>query len=99
MAYSLQTLKVFAAMLEDQSGQHFGYELMKQTKLMSGTIYPILARLENEGILESDIEEIDPVVAGRRARTYYRLTGHGVKAARNSLRDALSTLQTVKVGG
>jgi PadR family transcriptional regulator, regulatory protein PadR len=93
MAYSMQTLKVLAAMLEDQSGQHFGYDLMKQTKLLSGSMYPILARLENDRILTSAIEEIDPKVEGRRARRYYTLTGQGIKVARDQLREAQTALQ------
>ena len=99
MASSLQTLKVFAAMLEDQSGHHFGYELMKQTKLLSGTIYPILARLENDGILESAVEDIDPKVEGRRARRYYMLTGHGIKVARDELRQVQTALSPGWAGG
>ena len=93
MAYSFQTLTVLAAMLDDQSGQHFGYELMKQTQLLSGSIYPILARLENDGLLTSAIEEIDPKVEGRRARRYYTLTGHGIKTARDEVRQAQTALQ------
>jgi PadR family transcriptional regulator, regulatory protein PadR len=99
MAYSIQTLKVLAAMLDDQSGQHFGYELMQQTKLLSGTMYPILARLENDGILESAVEDIDPKVAGRRARRYYTLTGHGVKVAREEFRQVQPILRSGLVGG
>ena len=69
MAYSMQTLKVLAAMLDDQSGQHFGYELMKQTQLLSGSIYPILARLEKMSKEISDGPNSERPKAGlRRAR-------------------------------
>lgn len=43
--------------------------------LMSGIGHPILTRLEAAGWVESRCEEVDPQIAGRPARRYYRLTG------------------------
>jgi hypothetical protein len=53
--------------------------------LPSGTVHPILARLETVGWLESRWEEIDPRVEGRPARRYYRLTSDGMELARTAL--------------
>jgi DNA-binding PadR family transcriptional regulator len=53
--------------------------------LPSGTVHPILARLEGAGWLESRWEDVDPRSAGRPARRYYRLTGAGVLEARKAL--------------
>jgi PadR family transcriptional regulator, regulatory protein PadR len=92
MAFGMKTLQLLAAMLEDQTGQHYGYDLMQKTKMMSGTLYPILAKLEDDGLLQSEVEEIDPKEAGRRARRYYVLTGHGIRVATRELNTARATL-------
>ena len=49
--------------------------------LPSGTIHPILGRLERLGWVESRWEDIDPSQAGRPARRYYRLTTDGIERA------------------
>ena len=64
---------VLRAFLADVAGEHYGVQLMKATGLPSGTLYPILARLEASGWLISAKEDIDPVVEGRPRRRYYRL--------------------------
>jgi PadR family transcriptional regulator PadR len=58
----------------------YGLELMEQTGLKSGTLYPVLARLERSGWVISTWEEIDPQTAGRPRRRYYKLSGLGQRA-------------------
>ena len=53
--------------------------------LPSGTVHPILARLETVGWLTSRREEIDPRAEGRPARRYYHLTPDGAELARAAL--------------
>jgi PadR family transcriptional regulator, regulatory protein PadR len=78
-------VKVLAAFLGDQAEDRYGLDLMRDTGLPSGTLYPILARLERAGWVRADWEQIDPVAEGRPARRYYRLTPDGVEAARVEL--------------
>lgn len=59
--------------------QH-GYELSKQTGLQSGTLYPLLIRLNDQQLLESRWEP--PETPGRPARHAYRLTASGLAFAR-----------------
>lgn len=82
MAYSAQTLAVFA-FLSPGTWRH-GYELAKETGLKSGTLYPILIRLADRGLVEAIWEEEQP--AGRPRRHLYRLTAEGAKVAREALR-------------
>jgi PadR family transcriptional regulator PadR len=49
----------------------YGYQLSKETGLTSGTIYPTLIRLSDQGVLESQWR------SGKRPRHAYRLTSHG----------------------
>jgi PadR family transcriptional regulator, regulatory protein PadR len=90
---SIQTLAILAVLLADTSQQLYGLEIAKTAGLASGTIYPALARLEREGFLESEREDIDPSVAGRRPRRYYRLTGEGERVGSAQLRSTARKLQ------
>jgi PadR family transcriptional regulator, regulatory protein PadR len=87
-----QTQAVLAVILEDPSSPHYGLEMAKAAGLPSGTIYPILARLERAGWVESEREDADPKVVGRRARRYYKLTGTGERAARSEIETTLERL-------
>jgi DNA-binding PadR family transcriptional regulator len=78
-------MKMLSAFLADPHTDRYGLELMHDTGLASGTLYPILVRLERAGWVESQWETIDPVAQGRPARRYYRLTPTGVTAGRQEL--------------
>jgi PadR family transcriptional regulator, regulatory protein PadR len=73
-----RVLKVF---LQDPSHSHYGFELMRLTGLASGSLYPMLARLEEAGWLTRGKEDIDPRVEGRPPRLHYTITGAAVNAA------------------
>jgi len=83
---TLQVLRVLDALLEGGDDERYGFELSKITGLKSGTLYPILARLEAAGWLSSGWENPDDST-GRPRRRYYRLTGVGAEAARRHLAD------------
>lgn len=82
--------------LEDPDERRYGYDLMKAAKLPSGTLYPMLARLQDEGLVTSEWEAQKEDSAGRPPRKYYRLTGEGVRVARLEL--AQLTLDAVRGG-
>jgi PadR family transcriptional regulator PadR len=81
----LPTQLVLRALLEDPTEERYGLELCEMAGLPSGTIHPILARLEREQLLESRWENVDPHEQGRPRRRYYRLTPDGAAAARLEL--------------
>jgi DNA-binding IclR family transcriptional regulator len=87
--------KVLAAFLADPAEDRYGLELMEVAELPSGTLYPILTRLQQAGWVESHWEEVDPAVAGRPARRYYRLTADGVVSAHAAI-DSLPRLAPAK---
>lgn len=87
-----QTLSVLAAMLEAPYDLWYGLELGKSAELASGTLYPILARLEQAGWLSSTWEDVDPSIAGRPRRRLYRLTGEGADTARLAVDEHLTRL-------
>ena len=59
-----------------------GYELMKETGLSSGTLYPLLLRMTDQGLVEAEWHA--PERPGRPARHAYRLTAAGVALAREA---------------
>ena len=62
-------------------GYQYGFDIIDQTGLPSGTVYPALGRLERDGMVKSAWESEDDAHAeGRPARRYYKLTAPGVKA-------------------
>lgn len=62
-------------------GYQYGFDVIDQTGLPSGTVYPALSRLERDGLVKSAWEnEQDAHADGRPARRYYKLTATGVKA-------------------
>ncbi|MEN3972995.1 PadR family transcriptional regulator [Sphingomicrobium sp. XHP0235] len=76
---SPQQRKLLAALSENASGWMHGYELMKATDLLSGTLYPLLMRMEDRGLLES--RWLEPAEPGRPPRHAYRLTADGLTFA------------------
>jgi len=62
-------------------GYQYGFDIIDQTGLPSGTVYPSLGRLERDGLVKSAWEnEQEAHAEGRPARRYYKLTAPGVKA-------------------
>jgi DNA-binding PadR family transcriptional regulator len=78
---SLQTLKVLEAFLENPSNELSGADVFERSRLASGTLYPILLRLESAGWFVSRWESVDPSRAGRPRRRFYRLTATGLRRA------------------
>lgn len=76
---STQTTVVLLALAEDPPAWRYGYELCQQTRLKAGSIYPMLMRLADRGLLETSWESDLP--AGRPPRHLYRLTGQGLELA------------------
>lgn len=83
---TLQTQLVLRTLLDDPERSRYGLEVADLVGLPSGTIYPILARLEQVGWVTSAWE--DPTVheqEGRPRRRFYRVTPDGATAARDAL--------------
>jgi PadR family transcriptional regulator PadR len=76
---SAQTTAVLLALADDPTAWRYGYELCLQLALKAGSMYPILMRLADQGLLEAAWETEPP--AGRPPRHLYRLTGPGLDLA------------------
>ena len=87
---SPQTRRVLEALLEPPEWHH-GYDLAKRTGLKSGTLYPILIRLSEQGHLEH--QWLEPEIPGRPARHTYRLTPSGHALAQTARTRPQTTLK------
>jgi PadR family transcriptional regulator, regulatory protein PadR len=87
-----QTLKVLGTLLNNRPDALSGADIGRTTKLQSGTLYPILLRLEQAGWLESYWEPETPQELGRPRRRFYQLTAIGARTAKEGIRDFTSTI-------
>jgi PadR family transcriptional regulator PadR len=75
-----QTLHLLRALMDEPRKWHHGYELSKNTGLLSGTLYPILMRLSDRGFL--DHKWVESPEGGVPPRHAYRLTASGIAHAK-----------------
>jgi PadR family transcriptional regulator, regulatory protein PadR len=92
---SRSTAKVLNAFIEEPSRDHYGFGLMRSTGVKSGSLYPILERLERIGWIEGHDEVIDEKAEGRPKRRLYRLTGLGEREAKIAVADFYRDLRPI----
>ena len=92
---SPQTIAVVLALADDPSAWRYGYQLCQQLDLRPGSLYPILMRLADRGLLESTWDTDIP--SGRPPRHLYRLTGTG-RALATELAQPGRTRPTLREG-
>jgi PadR family transcriptional regulator, regulatory protein PadR len=89
--FTAQTLAVLAELCTTPWQWRHGYGIARDTGLKSGTLYPVLIRLADRGLVEACWEDEQP--AGRPCRHLYRLTPEGLAAATAALAKAGSTVK------
>lgn len=77
---SKQMLRLLEALSTAPGEWRHGYDIIKETGLLSGTLYPLLMRMTDQGLVEAEWRE--PAQPGRPARHAYRLTAQGLALAR-----------------
>jgi PadR family transcriptional regulator, regulatory protein PadR len=77
---SPQTIAVLDALAARASDWSHGYDLCRMLGLKAGTVYPILMRLADRGLVETAWEEDPP--PGRPPRHLYRLSDAGAEHVR-----------------
>jgi PadR family transcriptional regulator, regulatory protein PadR len=82
---SHQTLRILQLIAEGPKEGLAGSDISKRTRMLSGTVYPILMRLERVRWLASELEQVEPSKVGRPRRRLYRLTGLGYNKANAAL--------------
>ena len=85
---SRQARALLAALLDGPGTWRHGYDLSKETGLRSGTLYPLLMRLSEQGLLEARWQEAER--PGLPPRHVYRLTAAGLSLAREQALEAMA---------
>lgn len=86
---SHQTLKVLRLFCDAPREERAGSAIARSTGLGSGTLYPILDRLESAGWLTSSWEVGEPSALGRPRRRLYTITALGQQQAVSALNELL----------
>ena len=89
---SRQTRVLLATLLERSQTWRHGYDLSKETGLRSGTLYPLLMRLSEQGLLEHRWQDAER--PGLPPRHVYRLTVSGIALAREQELAAVAAERT-----
>jgi PadR family transcriptional regulator, regulatory protein PadR len=93
---SAQTTAVVLALAEEPTAWRYGYQLCQQLDIRPGSMYPILMRLTDRGLLETSWDTDGP--AGRPPRHLYRLTGSGRAVATDLAATAAAARATRRSG-
>jgi PadR family transcriptional regulator, regulatory protein PadR len=88
---SRHMLRVLKMMVEKPRTPYSGADIAREIGIGSGTLYPLLQRLENAGWLKSEWEEVQPASVGRPRRRLYKLTGRGHAEAARALTEVQIT--------
>jgi PadR family transcriptional regulator, regulatory protein PadR len=90
-----QTLRVLGALMSRPEAELSGAEIGRTTKLPTGTLYPILLRLDEAGWVKSRWEDGDPHILGRPRRRFYRVTALGERNATAAVREVQTAFGTL----
>jgi DNA-binding PadR family transcriptional regulator len=82
------------------NGRMYGYQITQmvkeitkdELKITEGALYPLLHRLEEQGIVETEMENI-----GNRIRKYYRLTKAGKKQTSVAMQELKNFMQSLQL--
>lgn len=91
----MPTQLVLRELMVDPAREMYGLEICAAAGLPSGTIHPILARLEKVGWLRSRWEKVDPSEQGRPRRRYYSLDPNSVALVQAALRRVEASTQAL----
>jgi PadR family transcriptional regulator, regulatory protein PadR len=93
------TLKTIILSLLKENARLYGYEMTQRVKILSGdriqitegALYPLLHKLEADGIVKTELEYI-----GKRPRKYYSLTKDGNAKTVQMIDEIIDFMQTIK---
>jgi DNA-binding PadR family transcriptional regulator len=92
---TIPTQLVLRVLLAEPTQEMYGLQICAASGLPSGTIHPILARLEGLEWLESRWEDAVPQEEGRPRRRYYKLTKDGAERTRIALAQATTSVSAL----
>lgn len=92
---SSTTIRVLEAFLSEPGTERYGYELLKTAGIKSGSLYPILDRLESAQWIVGEWRESNH--AGRPRRRSYKLTGLGQREAKLAIAKSAALVPQIRI--
>jgi DNA-binding PadR family transcriptional regulator len=93
-----QTVRVLRVLLADPATPRYGLDIAREAHLKTGTVHPILDRLQRAGWIDSFWEAPeDHEDSGRPRRRFYRFTGGGAEIARNAIAEVTQGVRAAVV--
>ena len=83
---TFQALRILGLFLDNPKSEVTGADIIRESGLASGTVYPLLLRFERVGFLESYWEAKAPTLLGHPRRSFYKITPQGMAFAIDALR-------------
>jgi PadR family transcriptional regulator PadR len=90
-------LLVLRALAAEPDREMYGFEIMRAIALPSGTVYPLLDRVEAAGWAKTRAEDTTPQDEGRPRRKYYRITPEGAAAVNEEMKREAARLAALGV--
>lgn len=88
-----RTMELLLFLCNTPNNEFSGSSMSKELRIASGTLYPLLVKLEDAGLVVSHWENGDPQELGRPRRRYYKITGEGSKAIHERMSAINSSFQ------
>jgi len=93
------SLKTIVLKLLEENGRMYGYEITRRVELITdgkikltyGALYPVLHKLENEGVLVTESENFN-----NRIRIYYSLTEKGHSVVAEKIREMKAFIESLQ---
>jgi DNA-binding PadR family transcriptional regulator len=93
------SLKTIVLKLLEENGRMYGYEITRKVeeltsgkiKLTYGALYPVLHKLESEGVLITESENFN-----NRIRIYYLLTQHGHSVVTEKIKELNEFIESLQ---
>lgn len=93
------SLKTIVLKLLEENGRMYGYDITRRVeemtegkiKLTYGALYPVLHKLESEGVLITESENFN-----NRTRIYYLLTPHGHSVVEEKIKEMNEFIESLQ---
>jgi PadR family transcriptional regulator, regulatory protein PadR len=86
MSVTGKSLEILLFLSARHQNEYSGNDISRALGISSGTLYPLLVKLKQTGMIDDRWEEGDPSALGRPRRRYYRVCGLGIRATEEKLR-------------
>ena len=86
MSVTGKSLEILLFLSARYQNEFSGNDISRALGISSGTLYPLLVKLKQAGMVDDRWEDGDPSTLGRPRKRFYRICGLGVRATEEKIR-------------